>query len=66
MIERIPMDSTGQPIAVGDKLRFRGKLFTLQGFGPREDVYNVRTLIFEEPIEHTREVPHECNVDLVK
>lgn len=57
-------DSTGKPIAVGDKIRFRGQIYTLEDFGPVEDFYGVATLVFKEKV-HTDEVPHECNVDLV-
>ncbi len=58
-------DSAGRAIYIGNKIKFRGEIFTLADFGPNEDHYNVATLIFEEPIEHTPEVPHESNVDLV-
>lgn len=58
-------DSTGKPIVVGDRIRFRGQEFTLKEFGPIEAVYEVATLIFEEEVTHTPEIPHECNVDLV-
>ncbi len=57
-------DSTGKQIEVGNKIKFRGQIYTLKAFGPNEDHYGVATLIFEEPV-HTEEVPHECNVDLV-
>lgn len=58
-------DSTGKPITPGDRIRFRGQEFTLKAFGPIEAVYGVATLEFEEPVTHTEEVPHECNVDRV-
>ena len=58
-------DSTGRPIEAGDRIRFRGKEFTLKGFGPNEETYGVATLLFEEEITHTPEVPHECNVDKI-
>lgn len=57
-------DSTGKIIAIGDKIKFRGQIYTLKEFGPEEHIFNVSTLIFEEPL-HTEEVPHECNVDKV-
>lgn len=57
-------DSTGRQIAIGDKIRFRSKIYTLKDFGPNEEHYGVATLIFEEEV-HTPEVPHECNVDKV-
>lgn len=62
--EKVHADSTGRPISIGDKIKFRGQEYTLKEFGPIEDHYKVATLIFEEPL-HTKEVPHECNVDLI-
>lgn len=56
-------DSAGRQIVPGDRIRFRGKEFTLAGFGPNENFYNVATLLFTEEVTHTDEVPHECNVD---
>lgn len=58
-------DSTGQRIVIGDKIKFQGKVYTLKGFGPPESHYHVATLVFDGPV-HTTEVPHECNVDLVR
>ena len=55
-------DSTGKPIHVGNKLRFRGCIYTLKSFGPLDD--GVATLIFEEEL-HTDEVPCETSVDLI-
>ena len=62
--KQVHADSTGKQIAIGDKIKFRGTEYTLKGFGPNEDHYNVATLLFEEDL-HTKEVPHECNVDKV-
>ena len=62
--EKVHADSTGRPIVIGDRIRFRSHYYTLKGFGPNESHYDVATLIFEEEI-HTTEVPHECNVDKV-
>ena len=56
-------DSTGKQITPGDRIKFRGQEFTLKDFGPNEEHYGVATLIFEEEVTHTPEVPHECNVD---
>lgn len=63
--EQVYADSTGRPISIGDKLKFRGKEFTLKGFGPNDEHYDVATLIFEEPIDHTDEVPNEITVDKI-
>lgn len=62
--EKVHADSTGKQINVGDRIRFRGREYTLKGFGPFENVYDVATLIFEEEL-HTDETPHECNVDKI-
>lgn len=62
--EKVHADSTGKQIAIGDKIRFRGREYTLKNFGPDEKFYGVATLIFEEPL-HTKEMPHECNVDKI-
>jgi hypothetical protein len=62
--EKVHADSTGKQIVVGDRIRFRGSEYTLKGFGPNDEHYDVATLIFEEEV-HTTEVPHECNVDKV-
>jgi len=62
--EKVHADSGGRQIAIGDKIRFRGKEYTLKDFGPNEEHYGVATLIFEEEV-HTTEVAHECNVDKV-
>jgi len=58
-------DSTGRVIKPGDRILFRGQEFTLKAFGPDDPCYDVATLIFEEEVTHTPEVPHECNVDKV-
>ncbi len=63
--EKVYADSAGKQINAGDKIRFRGKEFTLKGFGPNEEHYGVATLIFEEDVTHTEVIPHECNVDKI-
>lgn len=57
-------DSTGKPIKPGDRIRFRGQEFTLKAVGPNS-ANDTATLIFEEPITHTTEIPEEWTVDLV-
>lgn len=59
-------DSTGKLIKTGDVVRFRGQEFTIKAFGPKEDHYGVHTLIFEEEITHTEEIPNEISIDLVR
>ncbi len=60
----VTADSTGTLINVGDRVRFRGQVYTIKKFGPFEDHYGVRTIIFTEAA-HCNETPHECNVDKV-
>ena len=62
--EKVHADSTGRQIVVGDRIKFRGSEYTLKGFGPNDEHYDVATLIFEEEV-HTDETPHECNVDKI-
>ncbi len=60
------MDSTGTPIERGNRVRFRGKEYTIKDFVPREGAYNTARLVFEEEEVHTFEVPCETNVDLIQ
>lgn len=62
--EKCYADSTGKRLTIGNRVRFRGRDYTLKCFGPNESHYGVATLIFEEPL-HTAEVPHECSVDKI-
>lgn len=62
--EIVHADSTGKPIVIGDRLRFRGQEYTLKAFGPDDLYLNVATLIFEEPV-HTKEMPTEISVDKI-
>ena len=54
-------DSTGRPIEVGSRVRFRGQEYTIKAFPG--DHWPLR-LEFEEEL-HTPEVPTEESVDLV-
>ena len=56
------MDSAGRPIKVGDRVRYRGQIYTIQGFEPGEGRLGCQGLVFtEEP--HTTEYPDEVAVD---
>ena len=57
---KVYADSTGKQIVIGDKIRFRGRNFTLKAFGSNTD-FGVATLIFNEPM-HTEEIPNETSV----
>lgn len=57
-------DSTGKPIRIGSKVRFRGEVYTVKAFHPGEGHLGTNGLSFEEPV-HTAEAPSEIAVDLV-
>lgn len=58
-------DSTGFMITVGSKVRFRGQLYTIKSFHPREGRHNIARIEFEEP-QHTKEPADEWSVDRVE
>ncbi len=58
-------DSRGQTVRAGDLVVFRGQEFTVKGFGPKEGRFDTHVVYFEEPVEHTTEVPDEISIDLV-
>lgn len=58
-------DSTGKPIIVGSRVKFRGQYYTIKEFGPPTDTNpDVSTIIFEEE-QHTPEVATEFSVDRI-
>jgi hypothetical protein len=57
-------DSTGKPIKVKDRVRFRGKEYTIKDFDPGLGVNNTSRIIFEEK-QDTLEWADEISVDLV-
>ena len=59
-------DSAGQPITVGDRVRWRGQLYTIKAFGKAVGRFGTRTITFAEPPHLTNEVPDEMAVDLIK
>ena len=62
---RAPQDSTGRVIRVGDRVNWRGQIYTIKVFGDLSGRYGTRTILFEEPL-HLDEVPDEIAVDLVE
>jgi hypothetical protein len=58
-----PQDSTGREIAVGDRVNWRGQIYTIKAFGGPVGRFGTRTIEFEEPL-HRDEVPDEIAVDL--
>ena len=62
---RAPMDSTGRPIYVGDRVSWRGEIYTIRGFGEAVGRCGTRAIEFEEPLHVEEEIPDEIGVDLV-
>ena len=62
---RAPQDSTGRTIGVGDRVNWRGQIYTIKAFGEAVGRHGTRAILFEEPLHHD-EVPDEIAVDLVE
>jgi hypothetical protein len=58
-------DSTGKPLTIGSKVRWRGEVYTVKAFIPIKGRFGINQLVFEEPL-HIEEVPDEVAVDLVE
>ena len=59
-------DSTGNTIVVGDRVRFRGQLYTIKSFHPGEGRSGeIAAIMFEEWPPHCNEIPDEWSVDKV-
>ncbi len=63
---RDPQDSTGKAIRVGDRVGWRGKIYTIKSFGEAIGRFGTRAIEFEEPLHAEDEVPDEIAVDLVQ
>ena len=63
---RAPQDSAGRPIGVGDRVNWRGQIYTIKSFGDLIGRYGTRTIVFDEPLHLDDEVPDEVAVDLVE
>lgn len=57
-------DSSGKGISIGDRVRFRGYVYTIDSFQPGEGRSGIATVGFREP-SHLLEVPDEWSVDLM-
>ena len=57
-------DSTGHPITIGNRVRFRGKEYTIKDFFPNEGTFGTSQIEFEEEV-YTTEKPNEISVDLI-
>lgn len=58
------MDSTGKPIQIGDRVKFRGELYTIKRFMLGKGRGGIAAVEFEEA-QHTDEIADEWSVDLV-
>lgn len=58
-------DSTGQTIRVGDRVRFRGQIYTIAQFLPGRGRLGTAAIRFVEPAATDQEIPDEMSVDLV-
>ena len=63
---RTPQDSIGRPIAVGDRVSWRGQTYTIKAFGTPVGRFGTRTIEFVETPHLTDETPDEIGVDLVE
>lgn len=61
-----PQDSSGRSIGVGDRVNWRGKIYTIKAFGETVGRYGTRVIEFKEPRHRQDEVPDEIAVDLVE
>lgn len=58
-------DSTGRAISVGDRVRWRGQLYTIKAFGEAVGRRGTCAIVFEEMLHIQNETPDEIAVDLV-
>lgn len=63
---REAQDSAGRPIRVGDRVSWRGQLYTIKAFGDPIGRYGTRAIVFEETPHVPDEIPDEIGVDLVE
>lgn len=63
---RTPQDSTGRPIGVGDRVSWRGQIYTIKSFGDPIGRFGTREIAFEEVLHVQSEIPDEIAVDLVE
>lgn len=58
-------DSTGKPITIGSRVRFRGEEYTIKDFVHGKGRFGTAQIEFEED-QHTEEVADECSVDVLE
>jgi hypothetical protein len=61
-----PQDSAGRPIVVGDRVSWRGQIYTIKAFGRLDGRCGTRVIEFKEPLHINGEVPDEIAVDLME
>lgn len=59
-------DSAGRAIHVGDRVSWRGKIYTVKAFGALVGRCGTHEITFEEPSHVPDEIPDESGVDLVE
>jgi hypothetical protein len=57
-------DSTGKPIKIGDRVKFRTEFYTINEFIPGIGRFGSAVILFGEKC-HTSEMPDELSVDKV-
>lgn len=57
-------DSSDQSIKIGDRVRFRGKYYTINGFEEGKGRFGTARIKFGEKC-HTNEIPDEASIELV-
>lgn len=58
-------DSTGKLIAVGDRVKFRGQIYTIEAFKPGQGRNGTAAIEFDRK-PHIEELPDEVSVDLLE
>jgi hypothetical protein len=60
----MPEDSTGNNLNIGDRVRFRGQVYTIKEFLFDKGIHGTAAIKFVEP-QHTEEQADEVSVDLL-
>jgi len=63
---REAQDSAGRQIRVGDRVSWRGQIYTIKAFGDPVGRCGTRAIVFEESRHILDEIPDEIGVDLVE
>jgi len=60
-----PQDSTGQPLHVGDRINWYGRICTIRAFHAVSPTLNAVAIV-EDPTLDVAQMPLETQVDLIK